>query len=91
MFASALCIFLWATAALASVASVSEPPNPSGRRRCSTTISDERLIEAEKYFAENKVNHSLAERAFESVEIQVFFHIISADDTPEGGNIPFVY
>ena len=90
MFASAFSIFLWATAALASVASVSEPSNPSGRRRCSTTISDEKIIAAEKNFAANKVSHSMAERAFGSAVIQVFFHVISEDGTQEGGDIPFV-
>ena len=88
MFASALSVFLWATAALASVANISKLSNPSGRRRCSTTISDERIIAAEKHFAANKASESLTKRA--PKVIQVFFHVISADDKLEGGNIPFV-
>ena len=90
MLASALSVFLYATAALASVARVSERSDPSGPRRCSTTISDEKFNAAEKDFAAKKASHSLTERAFGSAVIQVFFHVISADDTPEGGNIPFV-
>ncbi|KAI9466724.1 metalloprotease [Lactarius psammicola] len=86
MFASALSVFLGATVALASVASVSERSDPSGTRRCSTTISEEKIVAAEKHFEANKVSPHLAERA--SAVIQVYFHVISADGTPAGGDLP---
>ena len=88
MFASALSVFLGASLALASVASVSERSNPSGLRRCSTTISEEKVVTAEKHFEANQVSSPLAERA--SAVIQVYFHVISADGTPEGGDLSFV-
>ena len=90
MSAFALSAFLWTTVALASVTTVSEPSNPSGRSQCGTVISDEKLIAMEKHFAANKASQSSAERAFKPAVIDVFFHVIGKDDTPEGGNLPFV-
>ncbi|KAF8271758.1 metalloprotease [Lactarius quietus] len=86
MLASTLSIFLGATAALASAVSVFERSD-SGRIRCSTTICDEVIAEVEKDFQSKKVSRSLAERAPGSAEIEVYFHVISADETPEGGSL----
>ncbi|KAI9428544.1 Metalloprotease [Lactarius indigo] len=84
MFIPALSVFLGATAALASVAKVSERSNPSANR-CSTTITEERIAAAEKHFKANYVPPTRAERA--TAEIQVYFHVISADGTPGGGDL----
>ena len=89
MLSSALSVLLGATVALASVVSVFERSDLS-RTRCSTTLSDDQIIEAEKNFRANKVSRSLAERALGSTVIRMYFHVISADETPEGGDIPFV-
>ncbi|KAI9448327.1 Metalloprotease [Lactarius indigo] len=86
MFTSALSILLGVSVALASVAKVSERSNPSGISRCSTTITEERIAEAEEHFKANYVPSPLAERG--SAVINVFFHVISADGTPQGGNLP---
>ncbi|KAH9045706.1 metalloprotease [Lactarius pseudohatsudake] len=86
MFASTLSIFLGISVALASVAKVSERSDPSGISRCSTTITDERAAAAEEHFKANYVRSPLAKRA--SAVINVFFHVISADVTPQGGNLP---
>lgn len=89
MLASTLSIFLGATVALASVVSVFERSD-SSFTRCSTTISDERITAAEKDFQAKKVSQSLAKRDFGDTVISVYFHVISEDDTPDGGNITFV-
>lgn len=87
MLASALPVFLGATVALASVVSVFERSDPSPSR-CSTVISDDEIVQAEKDFLASQVTRSLEERqAFGSAVIQVYFHVISADGTPEGGDL----
>ncbi|KAH9050092.1 Metalloprotease, partial [Lactarius hengduanensis] len=88
MFASALSIFLGISVALASVAKVSERSDPSGISRCSTIITDERAAAAEEHFKANYVRSPLAERA--SAVINVFFHVISEDGTPQGGNLTLI-
>lgn len=86
---SALSVFLGATVALASVARVFEPSTLSvDSRRCGTFISEEDIIAAEKHFEANKVSlmdRPQAKRAPGSAAIDVYFHVISADSTPEGG------
>ncbi|KAI9466723.1 Metalloprotease [Lactarius psammicola] len=88
MFASALSIFLGATVVLASVAKVPDLLNPSNTRRCGTTISEEKIIAAEKDFEASKVSLPPAERGTGFVTIPVHFHVISEDETPKGGNLP---
>ena len=90
MFTSALSVFLGATVVLASVVNVPDHLNPSGTRGCGTTISEERIIAAEKDFEANKVSRPLTEWGIGFVTIPVYFHVISEDETPEGGNLPFV-
>jgi hypothetical protein len=60
--------------------------NLTAPRTCGTFISAEQRIAAEKHFAANRVvSQSL--RPF-ATTIDIYFHIISQDDTEEGGNIP---
>jgi hypothetical protein len=90
MLASALPIFLGATLALASVVSVFERSD-SGPNRCSTFISVDAIIQAEKDFLPSQVTRSLEERQAPGFAvIQVYFHVISADGTPEGGGLSYV-
>ncbi|KAI9448328.1 Metalloprotease [Lactarius indigo] len=84
MFIPALSVFLGATVALASVAKVAERSNPSVNR-CSTTITKERIAAAEEHLKANYVPRTQAERA--TAEIEVYFHVISEDGTPEGGDL----
>jgi hypothetical protein len=90
MLASALSVFLGVTVALASVVNVFERSD-SSLTRCSTDISDEDIIAAEKDFQPNVVSQSLTERASGTVTIQVYFNVISADQTLAGGSLSFVY
>ncbi|TCD67922.1 hypothetical protein EIP91_011786 [Steccherinum ochraceum] len=59
-------------------------------RACGTTISDEKLLAAEQHFKSNVVN----KEAFAHVDaaanavIPVYFHVISEDNTLDGGNVP---
>ena len=88
---SALSVFLGVTVALASTVNVFER---SGLTRCSTTKSDADIVAAEKDFQRSNVvsrSEALTERAPGSVTIQVYFNVISADQTLAGGNLPFVY
>ncbi|KAA1466083.1 zincin [Dentipellis sp. KUC8613] len=57
------------------------------QRTCGTTISDERLIAAEKHFAANKVEAFTTEAAA-AATVDVWFHVISEDSTQAGGNLP---
>ena len=91
MLASALSVFLGVTVALASVVNVFERSADSSLTRCSTTISDADIVAAEKDFQPNLDSRSLTERASGSATIQVYFNVISADQTLAGGNLPFVY
>ena len=75
------------TALLLSPAVLAGPVNGTVTpRKCGTTISEEKLIAAEAHFAANKaVSKFSAERA---ASIQVYFHVVSEDDSESGGNIP---
>lgn len=87
MLAFALPVFLGATVALASVVNVFERSDPSPNR-CSTVISDDEIDQAEKDFMASQARRSLEERQSPgSAVIQVYFHVISADGTPEGGDL----
>ncbi|KAH9077473.1 Metalloprotease [Lactarius deliciosus] len=87
MLASALFVFLSATAVLASVSKV--PGLLSTTRVCGTTISNEEITAAEKDFESNKASQSLMEmeKGIGSVTVPVHFHVISEDGTPQGGNL----
>ncbi|KAI0068957.1 hypothetical protein BV25DRAFT_1910685 [Artomyces pyxidatus] len=54
-------------------------------RKCGTTISDERLIAAEEYFALHKVTPFFD--PFATATVNVYYHVISEDDTLAGGNV----
>ena len=90
MLASALSVFLGVTVAVASTVNVLERSDPSPNR-CSTTISDADIVAAEKDFQTNVDSRSLTERASGPVTIQVYFNVISADQTLPGGSLSFVY
>ncbi|KAH9180002.1 Metalloprotease [Lactarius sanguifluus] len=85
MLASALSVFLGATAVLASVTKV--PGLLSSTRGCGTTISKEEIVAAEKDFESNKASQPLTEKGIGSVTVPVHFHVISEDGTPQGGNL----
>ncbi|KAH9045707.1 Metalloprotease [Lactarius pseudohatsudake] len=85
MLASALSVFLSATAVLASVTKV--PGLSNITRGCGSTISKEEIAAAEKDFASNKVSRPLAEQGTGPVTVPVHFHVISEDGTPQGGNL----
>ncbi|KAI9448329.1 Metalloprotease [Lactarius indigo] len=87
MLASALSVFLGATAVLASVTKVPNLLNPGGTRGCGTTISKEEIAAAEKDFESNKASRPLTENGIGFVTVPVHFHVISADGTPQGGNL----
>jgi hypothetical protein len=57
------------------------------QRKCGTTLSSENIVAAEKHFAGHRVatNTSFAPAA---ATLNVYWHVISADDTVDGGNIP---
>ncbi|KAF9057437.1 metalloprotease [Panaeolus papilionaceus] len=61
--------------------------NTVARRTCGTVISDEKLAKAEAHFQANKVvsNGTFSTQA---ATINVYFHVIQADSTLSGGNIP---
>lgn len=76
-----------ATTLLAGAASV-YAANSTAPRACGTYISDEKLVAAEAHFAANKVvvsNNNL--RPF-ATTIDIYWHVISEDDTEDGGNVP---
>ncbi|KAL1758696.1 hypothetical protein FB107DRAFT_206516 [Schizophyllum commune] len=54
---------------------------------CGTTISDERIVEVEKHFAENRISFA-KEKAVAADPINVYFHVISENSTEAGGNVP---
>ncbi|KAI0301824.1 Metalloprotease [Multifurca ochricompacta] len=89
MLASVLAILLGTSAAFASPAVVPEALNATiTPRRCGTSISEEKLIAAEKHFAENKVTPlSLVGDAANSATVSVYFHVISQDSTLQGGSL----
>lgn len=87
MLAFALPVFLGATVALASIVNVFERDD-SSPNRCSTVISPDQVAQAEKDFVASQVRRSLEERQGPgSAVLQVYFHVISADDTLAGGSL----
>lgn len=60
--------------------------------RCGTSISDEKLVAAEAHFKANQIGKEafahLDFAAAAAAAIPVYFHVIQADDTLDGGNIP---
>jgi len=67
-------------------ASVIATPFTHSQRTCGTYISDERIIEAEEHFEANKI--AIPDVTASVPVIKVFWHVIMANDTLEGGNIP---
>jgi hypothetical protein len=63
-------------------------------RGCGSHLATERVEAAEAHFSANKVvassSMSFASSAAKKAagEVEVFFHVISKDNTTEGGNVP---
>ena len=57
-------------------------------RNCGTFISDGDRLAAEDHFKANKVPANSQRESVAS--INVYFHVISEDGTPEGGDLPLV-
>ena len=57
---------------------------------CGTTISDEKLLANEAHFTANFVGKEAFAHidAVAAATVQVYFHVISKDNTLSGGNIP---
>lgn len=64
-------------------------------RACGTTISDEQIVAAEAHFQQNGIHAPKAKSdgdvTIAAASIPVAFHVISADSSLSGGNIPYVY
>ncbi|KAG6909436.1 hypothetical protein DXG01_000590 [Tephrocybe rancida] len=56
-------------------------------RGCATNPTDLAVLTMEKHFLENKIDGANW-RQTGAPALQVFFHVISENDTPAGGNIP---
>ncbi|KAH8077877.1 Metalloprotease [Cristinia sonorae] len=82
MFASA-----FVALALGASSVLGSPAVNVTTRLCGTHVSQEKLLAAEAHFQANAVG---AEASFAggSATIPVYFHVISADDSVEGGNVP---
>lgn len=82
---ASLVLLLGAVTALAS-------PNPIAPRACGTTISDEQIVAAEAHFQQNGIHAPKAKSdgdvTIAAASIPVAFHVISADSSLSGGNIP---
>ena len=77
--------FVIATAMSSMVSAL--PANATGTHRmCGSALSGVEMASAEEYFTAHKPRIDLC-AAF-STTINVFWHVISADSTLEGGNIP---
>ncbi len=90
MLSSALAVLLGASIVLAFPSSgIIQAVNGSTviPRNCGTVISDQDVAAAEEHFAANKVS---ASRSAGSATINVYFHVISQDGTPAGGDLLFV-
>ncbi|CAE7229349.1 unnamed protein product [Rhizoctonia solani] len=62
------------------------PANITGTRRtCGSVLSAVEMVTAEKYFDVNKPNYNMDSCA---TNLKVYWHVISADNTLEHGNIP---
>lgn len=57
-------------------------------RRCGTYISKEKLAAAEKHFRDHKVPPSTSFLPEEADPINVYFHVIYANETIDGGFVP---
>ena len=57
-------------------------------RKCGTSISEERLLAAEKHFSDNAVSKEFFTDAAAAATVPVYFHVISKDSTVAGGNVP---
>jgi len=87
MLSSALAVLLGASIALAFPSSgIIQAVDGSTviPRNCGTVISDKDLTAAEEHFAANKTS---ASRSAGSATINVYFHVISQDGTPAGGDL----
>lgn len=90
MLLYALAAFVSASVALASPVALSGAVNSTVTPRvCGTTISQEKLIAAEKHFEANKPAQALVNSAA-AATVSVFMHVISEDSTAAGGNLAFV-
>ncbi|KAI0042587.1 metalloprotease [Auriscalpium vulgare] len=82
MLASTLIAFVMgATAAMAGPVNTTITP-----RVCGTSISEEKLIAAEKHFAQHKVEASASLVPLDAT-VSVYFHVISKDSTAAGGSL----
>jgi hypothetical protein len=55
-------------------------------RACGTSFTPAQIAEAEAHFAQNKVEPGSSFLA--KAPISIYYHVISKDDTPAGGNVP---
>jgi len=96
MLCQAFAIFLGASVAFASPSTSAsgavQDASADGvtPRNCGTFISDANLRAAEDHFRANKVSANPQRESADDVTINVYFHVISQDGTPEGGDIPLV-
>jgi len=59
-----------------------------GSRRCGSTPSDAEVAAAEAHFKANKVEVPVSLAAAAAITVNVHFHVIQANSTLQGGNIP---
>ena len=60
-------------------------------RICGSHLSDEEVAIKEAHYAANYVPkaHSPSSLAAQTVSVQVHFHVVSANSTLQGGNVPY--
>ncbi|KAF8665726.1 hypothetical protein AX16_000174 [Volvariella volvacea WC 439] len=77
------------TFVLGAVLALATPLNTTTPRACGTVITEQQLIAAEAHFQQHKIVPAAAgDPTIEAATIPVYFHVISADSTLNGGNIP---
>ena len=63
---------------------------PAVPRGCGTSISDDEVARAEVDFAEYKyTSTNVTDAAKANVQIPVYFHVVSKDNTLAGGNVGY--
>ncbi|KAI0269268.1 Metalloprotease [Gloeopeniophorella convolvens] len=88
MLASLLAVLLGSSLALASPSVVSDRIDPTViPRKCGTSISEEKLVAAEKHFAAHKIEPAALTHTAASSTVSVYFHVISKDSTAKGGSL----
>ncbi|KAJ8503165.1 hypothetical protein ONZ45_g11092 [Pleurotus djamor] len=85
MYSSALLAF-----AFGAVTSFAGPVDSTFPRICGTHISDQKLVAAERHFQTHMVppGVSLMGEGASNSDLNVYWHVVSKDDTLEGGNVP---